>query len=191
MKKLRVWLLATLWFASVSGLSAYGVILAREAQREKNYGCWGDIQAPSVLRSYLGAQGTFQRVDRYGKGELVYANPIDGTGFPDLYRIGGPLDEPDGTELKLVDLAFARATSPATARYGYWYVDIVGDAVTGKRYDYKQECGLCAVPAIYGKTGINTYVVDLTGTVYWKDTHGTPVRIYPDIEKEGWVPVGM
>ena len=184
MKKLRVWILATLWFASVSGLSTYGVLLAREAQREKDYGCWGDIQAPHALHAYLGVQGAFQRMDRYGKGDLRYANPIDGTGLGDLYRIGGP--DGCGPVLKFIDLAFARATTPATARYGYWYVDIVGDAVTGKPYDYTNECGLCAVPAVYGKTGINTYVIDLCCSVYAKDTHGTPVRVFPDVANEGW-----
>lgn len=142
------------------------------------------------LRAYLGAQGTFQRKDRYDKGELVYANPIDGTGFPDLYRIGGPLDEPDGTELKLIDLALARATSPETAKAGYWYVEIMSDGITGQPYDYTQACGLCAVPAVYGKSGIYTYIIDITGTVYKKDNGGKPVTAWSDIEEEGWVPVG-
>jgi hypothetical protein len=143
------------------------------------------------LRTYLGAQGTFQRVDRYGKGELVYANPKDGVGFPDLYRIGGPLAAPDGTEIKLIDLALARATSPETNKAGYWFVEITSDAVTGRPYDYTKDCGLCAVPAAYGKTGLYTYIIDLTGTVYKKDNGGKPVTVYPDVEKDGWRPVGM
>jgi len=189
MKKLRVWILATLWFASVSGLSAYGVICSWNAPRGNHSGDCGRCAIAS-LRAYLGAQSTFRRVDRYGKGKLVYANTIDGEGLPDLWRIGGTLEKLDGTELKLIDLAFARATSPNTAKSGYWYVEITGDAATGP-YDHAQDFGLCAVPAVYGKTGLHTFIVDLTGTVYKKDTRGTPVRVYPDIEKEGWVPVGM
>jgi len=132
----------------------------------------------------------FQREDRYGKGELLYANPEDGVGFPDLYRIGGPLEEPDGTELKLIDLALARATSPETNKAGYWFVEITSDALSGNRYDYTVDCGLCAVPAVYGKSGIYTYVIDLTGTVYKKDNGGKPVTAYPDVKKDGWRPVG-
>ena len=143
------------------------------------------------LRAYLGAQGTFQRVDRYGKKKLVYANPIDGKGLADLYRVGGLLKESDGSEIKFIDLAFARATSPQTAKAGYWYVEIMGDAVDGKPYDYTNACGLCAVPAVYGETGIDTFIVDLTGTVYRKDTGGAPVQVYPDTANEGWEPVGM
>jgi len=146
--------------------------------------------AASGLRAYLGAQGTFQRLDRYGKGDLRYANPIDGTGFPDLFRIGGPLAEADGTELKLIDLVFARANSPETPKCGYWFIDIVADKVSGP-YDFTKECGLCAVPFIYGETGIHTLVVDLTGTVYRKDNGGVPVTVYPDVAKDGWKPVSM
>ena len=138
--------------------------------------------AIASLRAYLGAQGTFERVDRYGKGESVYANPRDGKGFPDLYRIGGPLDEPDGTEIKLIDLAFARATSPETPKDGYWFVDFVSDEVDGP-YDFTRDCGLCAVPAVYGETGIHTMVIDLTGTVYRENIGGKALRTYPDLRQ--------
>jgi len=151
----------------------------------------GGSSAIAGLRAYLGAQGTFQRVDRYGKGKRVYASPKDGVGFPDLYRIGGPLDEADGTEIKLIDLAIARDTSPETAKAGYWFVEITSDAVTGHPYDYSVDCGLCAVPAVHGKTGLHTFIVDLTGMVYKKDNGGKPVTVFPDVEKDGWLPVGM
>ncbi|MHC4249068.1 MAG: DUF2950 family protein [Planctomycetota bacterium] len=190
MKKLRVWFLATLWFASVSGLSAYGVVRSRETARLR-YWHGSESAAVAGLRAYLGSQGTFHRLDRYGKGKRVYANYLDGKGFTDLYRLGGPLEHPDGTEIKLIDLAFARATSPATAKAGYWYVEITADAVSGKPYDYTQDCGLCAVPAVYGETGIHTFVVDLTGTVWKKDNGGRPVQAYPDVvNDDGWEPVG-
>jgi hypothetical protein len=150
----------------------------------------GQYGAVAHLRAYLGAQGTFQRVDRYGKGEFVYANPKDGVGFPDLYRIGGPLDKPDGTEIKLIDLAFARATSPETSSSGYWFVEITADGLTGRPYDYTRDCGLCAVPAVHGKSGTYTFIIDLKGTVYKKDNGGKPVTAYPDVQKDGWRPVG-
>ncbi len=187
--KLRLWTVATLWFASVSGLSTYGVILAREAEREKRYGLWGDSYAFQALRNYLGAQGVFQRKDRYGKGKLLYANPIDGKGLADLYRVGGPLEYPDGTELKLIDLAFARATSPETSKAGYWFVEITGDALGG-HYDYATDCGLCALPAEHSKMGLYTFIINIEGTVYKKDNGGTPVTVWPDVVKDGWLPVG-
>ena len=188
MKTLRVWILATLCFASVSAL-ATSCVYWPHTHTPSNETC-----AIAHLRAYLGAQNTFRREDRYGKGDLRYANPLDGTGFTGLYRIGGPLPvgrAPDGTELKLIDLAFARANSPETPKAGYWFIDIVGDAVSGRHYDYTKECGLCAVPAVYGETGLNTFVVEIRGVVYRKDNGGVPVTVYPDTANDGWKPVGM
>jgi len=145
-----------------------------------------EAAAIAGLRAYLGAQGTFQRADRYGKDELVYANPNDGAGFVDLYQIGGP-GSPN-QPLKLIDLAFAQATRPETAKAGYYFVDLTSDAIAGD-YDYSNSCGLCAVPAQYGKSGLSTFVVDLTGTVYKKDNGGRPLTCYPDTTEEGWLPV--
>ncbi|MHC4249069.1 MAG: hypothetical protein ACYS9X_08075 [Planctomycetota bacterium] len=141
--------------------------------------------AVSHLRSYLGGQGTFQRIDRYGKDTCVYANPVDGVGFPDLFRVGGPVEEPDGDELKLIDLSFARATSPGKPKAGYWYIDIVADRRTGP-YDFTKECGLCAVPATYGGYSLHTFIINIEGTVYRKDNSGKPVTVWPDVEKDGW-----
>jgi hypothetical protein len=162
--------------------------VAREMMAESRMPS-NEKRAVSGLRAYLGAQGTFQRVDRYNKEMLVYANPKDGTGFPDLYQIGigRPGSAADASAMKLIDLAFARATSPATAKAGYYYVDITSEVGLGD-YEYSNACGLCAVPAQHGKTGLNTFIVDLTGVVYKKDTGGRPVTVYPDTTKDGWVP---
>jgi hypothetical protein len=133
-------------------------------------------------RAYLGAQGVFHRIPRYGKSKRVYANSRDGAGFPDLFQIGGPGSA--NNAIKLIDPAMARATGPATAKAGYYFVDIKYD-------DYSTDCGLCAVPARYGRSGLNTFIIDITGTVYKKDTGGRPVTRYPDTAKDGWLPVGF
>ncbi|MHC4249070.1 MAG: DUF2950 family protein [Planctomycetota bacterium] len=185
-KRLKVGIIAALAAVTVVAL----VIGSRNDLRLKPRMAGGHSGAIAGLRAYMGAQGAFQRVDRYGKGKRVFANTVDGAGFPDLYRIGGPLDKPDGTEIKLIDLAVVRATSPERAKAGYWFVEITSDAVTGKPYDYAVDCGLCAVPAVYGKSGLYTYIINITGTVYKKDNGGKPVTVWPDVEKEGWVPVG-
>jgi hypothetical protein len=143
----------------------------------------------AALRTYVNAQSVFRKLPRYG-GEvgLVYANPRDGVGFPDLYQIGGP-----GSGLaapKLIDSAFAVATSPGRPRRGYYFVDILGcwEGGSCQRYDPAVEFGLCAVPAEYGVTGTYTYIMDITGATCQKDTGGTPVRVFPDVEADGWVP---
>jgi hypothetical protein len=140
-----------------------------------------------MLRTYLTAQNQFHRTDFYEHGFLVYANPKDGKGFPDLYQVGGPGSF--GPELRLIDEAFARATSPASPRAGYYFLDITRDTQGGE-FDFSIDCGLCAVPARYGNSGKMTFVIDVTGVVYQKDTGGREVTQYPDVAGGGWVPVG-
>jgi type II secretory pathway pseudopilin PulG len=145
--------------------------------------------AVGALRTYLGAQAVFHRSRYYGQGEdepLQYANPWNGSGFPDLHQVGGP--DSRGTELKLIDLAFADAILGGTPRAGYHLCDILGDEKGP--YDFTKQFGLCAFPNEYGRTGRYTYIVDETGTVYYKNLGGFPVNIFPDVERDGWVAVG-
>ncbi|MHC4253228.1 MAG: DUF2950 family protein [Planctomycetota bacterium] len=139
-----------------------------------------------ALRTYLMAQNIFHKNIYYGEDTgLVYANPKDGKGFVDLHSLSGPAT--GGEPLKLVDKPFADATSPATPKSGYWFVDIT--AGPQGPFDNEVECGLCAVPAEHGKSGFKTFIVDVSGRIYGKDNGGRPVTVWPDVEKEGWQPV--
>lgn len=145
-----------------------------------------ELSAVAKLRTYLGAQAAFHRRPRYEqKGMLLYANPWNGAGFPDLYEVGGPGS--GGRQLKLIDRAFAEAKMGGTPHAGYYLCDIIGRAGTGP-YDRSIDCGLCAYPAGYDVTGHNTFITDVSGTLYQKDTHGVPVNIYPaEPAADGWV----
>ena len=142
-----------------------------------------ETAAVGNMRTWLSAQSVFRRSDYYGKGKRVYANPVDGRGFPDLYGL-----QRGGNRLMLIDRAMSEATSPASPKAGYYYVDITQDA-EGKPYDYSFDCGLCAVPADYPRTGRKTFVINVTGTVYEKDNGGKPLTRYPDLAN-GWMPTG-
>ena len=148
------------------------------------------------MRAFLGAQGTFQRVDRYDINSLVFANTTDGAGYVDLFEVGYAGGAPSTDALKLIDMAFANAANSlasTTAKAGYIFDDITTDAIAGA-YDYTNGCGLAACPGTHNKTGLNSFVVDLTGTVYKKDLGSgqtTPVTTYPDINTDGWLPVSM
>jgi hypothetical protein len=61
----------------------------------------------------------------------------------------------------------------------------------GRDCDAAIDRGLWAVPAEYGETGRNTFVIDVTGTVLAKDTGGEPVTAHPGVEAEGWRVVGI
>ena len=149
------------------------------------------------LRGYLGAQNTFKRNCSYGIGKKVYANPRDGVGFSDLYQVGHGAG-PRGEVLKMIDVAFADARwgyRRHKPKAGYYFADLEYD-------DYSTDCGLCAVPASYNRSGRNIFIIDATGTVYQKDAAAEfpnvrtgdavlPLRAYPDAKAiTTWIPVG-
>ncbi len=156
----------------------------------------------AYLRAYLSAQNQFKRSDFYGIGKTVYANPSDGNGFADLYQLGYP-SAPRGEVFGMIDVTFAdagaRNPSPKP-KAGYLFADITGCG--NVPYDYTVDCGLCAVPASYNRSGRNIYIIDVTGTVYQKDAAAEypwiqtgdgvpPLKRYPDLKTlVTWTPVG-
>ena len=141
--------------------------------------------AVTTLRGLAGAQGTFRRADRYGAGFKTCAN-----GARDLFEIGDT-NEPHLIDRSLAD-AFgttaAQMVSPSKTgkvpKAGYVFVDLSrkpdGSPVTlGAPTEALSTYCYCAYPAVYGVTGIPTFVIDQTGTVYEKDTGGKPVTAFP------------
>jgi prepilin-type N-terminal cleavage/methylation domain-containing protein len=143
-----------------------------------------EVASIAALRTYLAAQNQFHRTDFYELGFPVFANPEDGTGFPDLYRLGGPGGT--GSVLSLIDVSLAKATPGGVPRAGYVYDDITFD-------DYSVDCGLGAAPRNFGRSGRNVFVVDVGGTVYQQmgdeSCSDSPPTEYPNIGS-GWIPVG-
>jgi hypothetical protein len=140
-----------------------------------------EAHAVAALRMYLDAQNRFHREDRYGKGLLVYANPTDGKGFPDLYQIGGPGS--GGKVLDLIPEAMARATVGGTPWGGYVFADI-------ECGDYSIDCGLMAIPVAAGR---REFGIDVTGPIYSASPRsGDPDEDMPPTHFPigGWVPVG-
>ena len=160
-----------------------------------------EAAAIAGMRAYLGAQNTFHRTAFYGVAKgLVYANPSSaqggGTGYPDMYRIGfvgGTTGT--GELLRLIDITFASAHFDITgalskSKAGYKYDDV-------EFGDYSIDCGLCAAPASYNRSGRNLFIIDVMGTVYQKDAAKTtgdtvvPETVYPTVTvlQASWLPV--
>ncbi len=151
------------------------------------------------LRGYVRAQEEFRKADRYGIGRKVYANPKDGGGFRDLYHVGyDGTNDPEEPMPDLIDRTFAQADAGLAkprSKAGYVFADITGDA--NGPYDYTKQFGLCAVPRHYGWKVRATFIVDHTGSVWQTDAstmtplggEPEPVTTWPDVEKEGWIPV--
>ena len=169
MVKRKLW-----WIVAAALVVAVPVVLLTYKRLSARRIAINEAAAISWLRNYLCYQNLFDEEERYPGRGLRFANPFDGAGFPDLYHLGG-------RELReWVDPAFAAATDPQHSIDGYYFVDITGSRRTGP-YNYARECGLCAVPAEYGRTGINTHIVDVQGTCFQGDTGGKPVTSFPDL----------
>jgi len=172
--------------AAIAAIAVPNLLSSRMASNE--------TASIAALRAYLGAQGTFHCADRYGVRAHVYANESDGAGFPDLFEIGYAGGAPTADALQLVDMAFAQADvdmATTVPKSGYIFDDVTGDAITGN-YDYAVSCGLAACPGTHGKTGLNSYIVDITGVVYKKDLGAgqiSPPTTYPDMSAESWLAV--
>ncbi len=148
------------------------------------------------LRAYLRAQEEFHKEDRYGIGRNVYANPTDGSGFPDLYQIGGPGSE--GRMMRLIDITFAVAAVGGKPKAGYSFADITGDA--SGPYDYTKQFGLCAFRQWWSRSALNVFIINHDGCVYFKNIREFPgaevdqgrvppvtITTWPDVEKDGWL----
>jgi len=154
--------------------------------RPRSGGAYYETAAIAAMRGYAGAQNIFHRTDYDGDGVLEYCAPSNAQ-HPDFTWLNKTVV--DTWPIELIDSAFAAATSSKTPKYGYWYVDIPLDA-DGKPYDAKTGYALCALPARYNRTGLNTFIVDARGTIFQKDMAGNkPVTQFPDVSdpESGWI----
>ena len=98
------------------------------------------------------------------------------------------LKPPGASPIVLVDAGFAKAAAPDKALDGYYFVDI--KSAGGKELDPAKEFALCAVPAAYGRTGRQVFIMGKDGVIYGKDCgESRPLADFPaDPGKDGWAP---
>jgi prepilin-type N-terminal cleavage/methylation domain-containing protein len=156
----------------------------------------GSLETNSVgsCRAYCSAQTMYHRNDWDGDGAMEYAGeattlPAAGQGFTVLCT----QNDSDGTEIKLIDDAFAAAIAGGPPKHGYNFQDM-SDIEDGtgalNPIDWTVDYGLCGLPAVYGRTGYRTFIVSTNGTVFGLDqgSAGTYVTTYPDdAGAGGWV----
>jgi hypothetical protein len=155
-----------------------------------------EIQAVETVRAYVDAQRVYAAQDRSGDGVLKYAQKlISSEGRADgLYW---PTDDVNGESPagdSINDAALEKAKQ-GNGYYGYRFRILKGQGsnVAGGQYDYVINgnmiagFGLIAWPVTYGKTGVDTFVVNQAGIVYEKDLGpqtstvvGTINRFNPD-----------
>ena len=151
--------------------------------------------AAAGLRTYSGAQNMFRRSDYESDLIFEYAG-----NYVDLNTtVAG------GQPIRLIDDAFANASkinfagAPAGAaapipKAGYVFIDLASD-VGGVTYAVAGNSvagyGLCGVPETYGRTGRQTFVINVQGTVYQKDlSNNTGTTAFPDTTADKWATTG-
>jgi len=151
-----------------------------------------ESSAIACMRTYCGAQNIFHRTDYDGDGLLEYAGPGQ-QGDAKQHNSFTHLNTTrvQGAKIELLDNAFANArlgAPGARPKAGYYFVDIERDA-RGQKYNSAFAFGLCAVPAEYNRSGMNTFIVDVQGTVFQRDNGGRPVTQWPDTAdpNEPWI----
>ena len=149
--------------------------------------------AAAGLRAAAGAQNMYRRNDWDGDLVYEYAYP-----FTDLNTEQDASTKP----IKLIDDAFANAAKDGSGpapnvipKAGYIYIDLTaddgGDAYADANGNYIAGYGLCAVPNTYGRTGRQTFVINIQGTVYQKDVNNAPgVTTFPDTLAGAWAATG-
>jgi type II secretory pathway pseudopilin PulG len=145
------------------------------------------IAIPSLLRNKLEANQTAAVASMraiaagqtlWHKNDYDKNNTFDYTAdYSQLYYA-----EVEGETVKIIDkaLADARGTAGAgIAKSGYFIGDLTTGA-NGTAYDVQYEYGLCAWPGAYNRSGLQTFVIDTTGSVYQKDLGSAACAYFTD-----------
>jgi hypothetical protein len=137
-----------------------------------------ELQAIETVRSYVGAQLYYFSDDWDGDGVMEYAQKLRSTpgSFDGLYWAAenGSPPSPVGPYVDDVEIG---STKPGADYFGYRFRVLTsqGDNVVGDAFDYvingNMICGfgLVAWPSAYGETGVKTFLVSRSGTIYEKD----------------------
>jgi Protein of unknown function (DUF2950) len=163
-----------------------------------------ELEAIRVLRAYVDAQVAYASEDRDGDAVLAYAQRLASTpGAHDgLYWPVAGAEEPSpfGPFLAAAGVQ-PESRDPVTPYYGYFFRIMTrqGDNAPGGAYDYiingNMIAGFAMVawPAIYGESGVMTFVVNQSGTVLERDMGSETDEIGPKMltynPDAGWLPV--
>lgn len=152
----------------------YGIVGARRQAAED--------RIVGQLQAYKESQYAWHREGREGSKQLRYVQ--------DYTKLVDFAEAPEAAR-KLVDSAFAAARgADGKAKYGCQYREL--GTIFGNPINWDGDFGICATPAVYGRTGRRTYLMKTDGDVWWKDLGKSEfVTDFPQgIEAAGWQKVG-
>jgi hypothetical protein len=132
-----------------------------------------------VMRAYIRAQAQYASQDRIGDGVRQFATRIASTpGRRDgLYWDAAQGEEPSPVGALLADAGASTRRAEGTPYHGYLFRILTrqGANAAGGAYDYiingRMLAGfaLVAWPAVYGETGVMTFIVNHNGAVFQRD----------------------
>ena len=169
---------AAFLFVMISIIAAIAIpslLAARSASRVSS-----ETAAVGSCRAYAGSQTIYHRNDWDHDGRLSYAHPFT--------LMSTCVDGTAGGSIRLLDEAFAAASSPKTPKHGYWFKDM--ETLGGRPIDWSNDFALCAMPAKYGGARRRTFLVSTAGTVWGKDLgkSGFVADFPADPAAAGWKP---
>ena len=161
--------------AIIAIIAAIAIPNLMESKKAANEG-----NAGTSLKTYCTAQQTFSS-NNYAALNNTGANQIAKAFAETFTLLGGAAAATNqaSTPIALIPPAFGDATAAANAWNGYFYDDFDSNAAPNVKYNH----GLQAIPAQYGTTGVNVFIVNDTAQVYFGDT-GAGAAIATDFDDE-------
>ena len=149
-----------------------------------------ELEAIRTLRAYVAAQLLYAQDDHDGDGVLEFAQKLisdkgkqDGLYWPSA---GGP-ESPAGNFADPGKIEGAATSDHGYFGYRFRILKSQGNNIAGGKYDFVINgnmiagFALIAWPAIYGETGVKTFVVSHHGTIYEKDLGAATDKLAKEI----------
>ncbi len=182
---------------------SYDTAMAREEIQNREIGA-AELEAIDVLRTYVDIQADYRKTDHDGDGVLEFASSListegkrDGLYWPDGESPVGDV----AAKASLDGYSEDGADTIAEPLGGYYFRVLVeqGPSAPGGAMSYIVNGNAVAghaalaVPAEYGVTGLNSFLVSEAGTVYQSDLGADTLQIAFDLTVfdlgSGWEPV--
>ena len=161
-----------------------------------------ELEAIRNCRAYIAAQLLYSQDDHDGDGVLEFAQKLisdkgkqDGLYWPSA---GGP-ESPAGNFAEARKLEGAAASDHGYFGYRYRIIKSQGNNIAGGKYDFVINgnmiagFALIAWPAVYGETGVTTFIVSHHGAIYEKDLGPATDKLAKEIRSfnpdKTWDPV--
>jgi prepilin-type N-terminal cleavage/methylation domain-containing protein len=150
--------------AIIAAIAIPNLLESKKAANESN--------TVGAMKSYATAQTTYL-TNNYS---FIPANGGDGTAATQKCyaltwsNLGGGNShlKSDGSRLQLIPAIFGDASMPNLAYQGYFFYTIWTDS-SGNPINRKYGHGLAGSPAVWDKSGTNSFAIGVEGTVYMKD----------------------